>query len=100
VVPVLFGLIKLDEAGKAAARRGVVPSKKSKSDKKVEAHQNDVAAERKIMQSVVRTVQESIWVHCYLSCGHMITVHKQDLKESSPHSIECWACEEETKRKI
>jgi hypothetical protein len=78
----------------------VVPSTKRKSDKKVEAHQNDVAAGRKIMRSVVRTVQESSWVHCYLSCGHMITMHKEDLKESSRSSIECWACEEETKRKI
>jgi hypothetical protein len=77
-----------------------VPSKKRKSDKKVEAHQNDTAAERKVMQSVVRTVQESSFVHCYLTCGHVITMHKEDVKESPRPSIECWACKEETKRKI
>jgi hypothetical protein len=92
----LGGLLERKERRK----RGVVPSKKSRSDKKVEAHQNDVAAERKIMQSVVRMVEESGFVHCYLTCGHVITMHKEDLKESSPSSIECWACEEETRRKI
>jgi Zinc knuckle len=34
----------------------------------------------------------------YLACGHMITGHPEDLKESSsPSMIECWACEEESK---
>jgi hypothetical protein len=49
----------------------------------------------KIMQRIVRTVQESIFVHCYLACGHLITVHKTDFKEPFPTSLECWACEEE-----
>jgi hypothetical protein len=41
---------------------------------------------------------EPNWVHCYLSCEHVITVQQQDLKESSPHPlIECWACEAEAK---
>jgi hypothetical protein len=58
-----------------------------------------MAAEPKIMRRVVRTVQESPLVHFYLACGHVITVHQQDLKESSPHPlIECWACEEEIKK--
>jgi len=48
-----------------------------------------------IMQKIVRTVQQSFFVHCYLACGHLITVHKIDLKEPFPASIECWACEEE-----
>jgi hypothetical protein len=44
------------------------------------------------------TLRESVWVHCYLACGHMITVHPEDLKESSsPSMIECWECEEESK---
>jgi hypothetical protein len=58
-----------------------------------------MAAEPKIMRRVVRVVRESIWVHCYLSCEHVITVQQQNLKESSPHPlIECWACEEESKK--
>jgi hypothetical protein len=57
-----------------------------------------MAEEPKIMQRVVRTLRESVWVHCYLACGHMITVHPEDLKESSsPSMVECWACEEESK---
>ncbi len=72
---------------------GGVPSKKRESEKK-----NNLAAEQKIMQPVVRTVRESTWVRCYLACGHMITVRQEDLKEPSSSSrIECWACEEERK---
>ena len=74
---------------------GVVTPKKSASDKKIESHQKNVAAEQEIMQPVIRTVRENSFVHCYLACGHMITVHREDLKESSPSSMECWACEEE-----
>ncbi|MGO9516218.1 MAG: hypothetical protein ACLPND_04160 [Candidatus Korobacteraceae bacterium] len=75
---------------------GAVTPKKSASDKKkIESHQKNVAAEQEIMQPVVRTVRENSFVHCYLACGHMITVHREGLKESSPSSMECWACEEE-----
>jgi len=60
---------------------------------------NKRESEQKIMQPVVRTVRKSTWVHCYLACGHMITVHQEALNEpSSPSSIECWACEEESKK--
>ena len=71
--------------------------KKSASDKKIETYQKKLTAEQKIMQPVLRTVRENSFVHCYLACGHMITMHKEDLKESSSSSIECWACEEESK---
>lgn len=57
-----------------------------------------MAAERKIMQQVVRTVQESPLVHCYLACGHMITLHQEIPVEKLAPSIECWACEEESKK--
>jgi hypothetical protein len=50
---------------------------------------------RKIMQPVLRTVRESPFVHFYLTCGHLITVAEEDLKEKSLAWIECWACEEE-----
>ncbi len=58
-------------------------SKKRESAKKIETHRENLVAERKIMQAVVRTVRESILVHFYLACGHMVTMHKEDLKESS-----------------
>ena len=54
-----------------------------------------MGAKSKIMQLVVRTVRESVFVHFYLVCGHMITMTNDDIKETSPISIECWACEEE-----
>lgn len=75
--------------------------KRHEPDRKVGTHRNNVAAKRKIMQPVVRTVREGIFLaHCYLACGHMVTMHKEDLEESAaPSSIECWACEEETKKK-
>jgi hypothetical protein len=57
-----------------------------------------MAAEQKIMRRVVRTVRESIWLHCYLACGHMITLHQENPTEKPPSSIECWACEEESKK--
>ena len=75
-----------------------MPSKKSASHKKIETHQKNLAAEQEFMQPVIRTVRESSFVHCYLACGHMITMHKEDLDESSPSSIKCWACEEESKK--
>ena len=47
------------------------------------------------MQLVVRTVRESVFLHFYLVCGHMITMTNEDIEETAPISIECWACEEE-----
>jgi hypothetical protein len=58
-----------------------------------------VAGKSKIMQLVVRTVRESIFVHFYLVCGHMITMINEEIKETSPIVIECWACEEEETNK-
>ena len=57
-----------------------------------------MAAEPKFMQRVVRTVRESPFVHFYLACGHMITLHQENPPERPPSSIECWACEEESKK--
>jgi hypothetical protein len=84
---------------KSGDRWCAVPSRKSKSDKKTETHQKNLPAETKIMQPVVREAQEGILVHFYLACGHMITMRKEDLEESSPSSIECWACEEANKKR-
>ena len=56
------------------------------------------AAEPKIKPSVIHIVREGSFVHCHLACGHMITMHPEDLKESPPSAIECWACEEESKK--
>jgi len=79
-------------------RGGLVPAKESASNKKIEAHEKNLAAEQEIMQPVIRTVRETSFVHCYLACGHLITMHPRDLKESSSSSMQCWACEEESKR--
>jgi hypothetical protein len=58
-----------------------------------------MAAEQKIMQPVVRIVREGIFfVHCYLACGHMVTMRNEDLTESPPSSMKCWACEEASKK--
>ena len=82
-------------------RKGrVLPAKKTASDKKIETHQRNLAAKQEILQPIIRTVRESSFVHCYLACGHVITMHKEDLKESSPSSIECWACAEESKKRL
>jgi hypothetical protein len=53
-------------------------------------------AEPKIMQTVVHVVREGTFAHCYLQCGHMLTIYEEDFKESDS-LIECWACEEEKK---
>jgi hypothetical protein len=57
-----------------------------------------MAAERRFMQRIMRTVYQYPLVHCYLACGHMITVDANDINKSpSPTSIECWSCKEESK---
>ncbi|HZL70773.1 MAG TPA: hypothetical protein VFC29_25960 [Candidatus Limnocylindrales bacterium] len=59
-----------------------------------------MAAEQKIMQPVVRIVREgTFFVHCYLACGHMVTVQNEDVSESPPSSMECWACEASKKER-
>ena len=57
-----------------------------------------MAGEPKVMQLVVRAVRESVFVHLYLVCGHMITMTNEDIKETSPISIECWACKDEARQ--
>jgi hypothetical protein len=82
------------ECGKNGGVKGeMMPLKKSKCDEEIETRQNALALEQQIMQPVVHTVQEAAFVHCYLKCGHMVTVHKVDLEELPSFSIECWACE-------
>ena len=55
-----------------------------------------MAAEKKIMRRIVRTVSVStFFVHYHLECGHVFTMQKEDL---APSSIECWVCEEESKK--
>jgi hypothetical protein len=79
----------------------MVPSKKSKPDKKIETPLKNLAAERKIMRSVVRTERQSpFFVHYYLACGHMVTMRNEDLaKSSSPFSLDCWVCKAEAEKK-
>jgi hypothetical protein len=61
------------------------------------ADKNHAAAEGKIIRAVVRIVRDDAFVHCYLACGHMLTLHKGEV--SSPSSMECWACEAEAKER-
>lgn len=75
-----------------------MPSKKPNSDNKNKTHQKELSSEQEFMQPVRHMVREGSFVHCYLACGHMITMHKEDLKESSLSSIKCWACAEESKQ--
>lgn len=57
-----------------------------------------MAAEPRFMQRIRRTVHQYPLVHCYLACGHLITVNSEDINKSpSPSSMECWACKEESK---
>ncbi len=72
-----------------------MPSKKRKPEAK-SATRNNTAAEHSNMRSLVRTVWEGALVHCYLECGHLITLHKEELGETAT-SIECWACEASNK---
>lgn len=45
-----------------------------------------------VVQAVVRVVEEATFTHFYLSCGHLITVQKGELKGERPKQMECWAC--------
>jgi len=66
--------------------------KKSQSNRKPVA-KNNATAEGKITQAVVRIVRHDTLAHCYLACGHMLTLPKGEV--SAPSSMECWACEAE-----
>jgi hypothetical protein len=44
------------------------------------------------LQSVVHVTEETNFAHLYLSCGHLLTVKKGDLKGERPKQMECWAC--------
>lgn len=59
-----------------------------------------MAAKEKIMKLVLRMVEDATFVHCYLNCGHLITVDSKEFKTLPSHrSIECWACEAEAESK-
>ena len=55
---------------------------------------NNPTADGKNRQTVVRIVRDGTFVHCYLACGHMLTMHSGEV--ASPSSLDCWACEAET----
>jgi hypothetical protein len=42
--------------------------------------------------SSFRYVTESIFVHFFLLCGHLITMSNADIGETMPREIDCWAC--------
>jgi hypothetical protein len=43
-------------------------------------------------QPILRTVDDGVFVHFYLACGHLITVAKNNVGERLPRNLECWAC--------
>jgi hypothetical protein len=69
-----------------------IPLKKSQPNSKP-VDKNNAAADGKIIRAVVRIVRHDTLVHCYLACGHMLTLPKGEV--SAPSSMECWACEAE-----
>jgi hypothetical protein len=69
-----------------------MPLKKSQSNSKP-ADKTNAAAEGKIIRAVERIERDNAFVHCYLACGHMLTLHESEV--SAPSSMECWACEAE-----
>ena len=58
-------------------------------------NKKDATGESKFTRAVARIVRDGTLVHCYLACGHMLTMHKDEI--SAPSSMECWACEAEGK---
>jgi hypothetical protein len=66
--------------------------KKSQSNSKP-AEEKDATADGKIIRAVERIERDNTFVHCYLACGHMLTLPKGEV--SAPSSMECWACEAE-----
>jgi hypothetical protein len=73
----------------------VLPLKKSQPSSEP-ADKKDATGEGKFRQSVTRMVRDGTLVHCYLACGHMLTIHSSEV--ASPSSMECWACEAERKK--
>jgi len=51
------------------------------------------------MRAVVRVTEEITFVHVSLSCGHLLTIKKGDLKGDRPKKMECWACAAQTGKK-
>ena len=70
-----------------------MPLKKSQSSGKP-AEKKNAAAEGKIIRAVERIERDNAFVHCYLACGHMLTMQEAELS-AAPTSMECWACEAE-----
>jgi hypothetical protein len=57
-----------------------------------------VASNPKFVRAVERSVTEGTFIHCYLDCGHLITVLKKEFTNTLPPAIECWACEQEEQK--
>jgi hypothetical protein len=74
-----------------------IPLNKSQSSSKP-ADKKDATADGKIVQGVVRIVRDGTLVHCYLACGHMLTMHSSEVV-AVPSSLECWACKAEAKER-
>jgi hypothetical protein len=66
--------------------------KKSQSSSK-SADKKNATATGKIIRAVERIERDDAFVHCYLACGHMLTLNEGEV--SAPSSMECWACEAE-----
>jgi hypothetical protein len=90
-------LVSTSHAPCVSGQDTVEPTKAAETAR-IDTHRNNLAAEQKIMQPIVRTVRDFSFVHCYLACGHMITTMAKDDLKGSPPSIECWACQETIKQ--
>ena len=88
-----INLLRQESAWKIICSR-VLPLKKSRPNSKPN-DEKGATADGKSRQAVVRIVRDGTLVHCYLACGHMLTMHSSEV--ASPSSMDCWACEEEPK---
>jgi hypothetical protein len=67
--------------------------KKSESKGKP-VEETKAAEEGKFRQAVLRIVRQGTLAHCYLACGHMLTMQEAELSAALT-SMECWAREAE-----
>jgi len=63
--------------------------KKGEEDSTTDSNPNN-------MQAVMRVTEEISFVHLHLSCGHLLTIRKGDLKGERPKEMKCWACAAQT----
>jgi len=69
-----------------------------KWNSETEATRGEMSSKPKALQTVVRVVTENSFVHFYLSCGHLITMEKGELKGPLPAQMSCWACLQEREK--